>query len=218
MNCYATKLRRIDRRPNLSQFLKITSPLPSEQIHPLYFFWFSFEFFSLKILCSHIFPFSLTAFFTQLPDFSKNSSIGPWMTRRKESISNSFLFSSKNCVRDKPDDASSCTWQSSCSHSPSFFRKHSSLKETIYQHIYYIKKKVNLKGWKCETILLWDCFRILSASPVSCSCCPDPSPLHFAWRNISFILPWLHFLVFRCWNILVQYFRCQWKHKRISYL
>ena len=115
---------------------------PIGQIHPLYFTWFSFEFFSLKTLCSHIFPFSLTAFFTQLPDFSKNSFIGPWMTRRKESISNSFLFSSKNCVRDKPDDASSCTWQSSCSHTRSFYRKHSSLKENINQHgISTISKK-----------------------------------------------------------------------------
>ena len=117
----------------------LTTPIGTNSPVILYliFFWI----FLLKILCSHIFPFSLTAFFTQLPDFSKNSSIGPWMTRRKESISNSFLFSSKNCVRDKPDDASSCTWQSSCSHTPSFFRKHSSLKETIYQHIYYIKRK-----------------------------------------------------------------------------
>ena len=132
--------------------------------------------------------------------------------------SNLFLFSSKNCVRDKPDDASSCTWQSSCSHTPSFFRKYSSLKREYLsaRNIFYIK---NRKVKKCESILLWDCFRILSASPVSCSCCPDPSPLHFAWWcNISYILPWLHFLVFRWWNIFAQYLRCQLKHKRISYL
>ena len=182
MNSYATKLRRIDRRPNLSQFLKITSPLPSEQIHPLYFTWFSFEFFSLKTLCSHIFPFSLTAFFTQLPDFSKNSFIGPWMTRRKESISNSSLFSSKNCVRDKPTDASSCTWQSSCSHTRSFYRKHSSLKEKIYQHgISTISKKKSIRRVKNVKLSY---FGIVSESSL-----PPQSAAPAAQTRLHSILP-----------------------------
>jgi len=33
-----------------------------------------------------------------------------------------------------------------------------------------------------DTCVFWDCLRIRSASPVSWSCCPAPSPLHFAWR------------------------------------
>ena len=103
----------------------------------------------------------------------------------------SFVLSPEKaqvCVRQKPivllllyfsHPSTSCTWQSSCSRTRWFSLTRMSLKEIKSK---YVPRPTN-KSYLQLKNLLWDCLRILSASPVSWSCCPAPSPLHFAWNS-----------------------------------
>ena len=75
--------------------------------------------------------------------------------------------------------STSCTWQSSCSRTRWFSLTRMSLKEIKSK---YVPRPTNKSYLQLEN-LLWDCLRILSASPVSWSCCPAPSPLHFACNS-----------------------------------
>ena len=167
------------------------------------------------MLLTPFLSFTLTAYFTQLAANSlETKKQKQWLSsfpvtlalkngnrRMTSSLVLSCRRRKRKCACDKNQLSSfcsllyfshpstSCTWQSSCSRTRWFSLTRMSLKEIKSK---YVPRPTN-KSYLQLKNLLWDCLRILSASPVSWSCCPAPSPLHFAWNSrfteINFFLP-----------------------------